>query len=98
MKVKREDAVQLWMILSNGKWKKQKDIPMKGTKVRAVCNEYAGHFVSNTSQGYKLARYATAEEIEHSINDLRSRSQKMLTRARALEGVLINRKQFTTGL
>lgn len=83
-----EDARSLWRILADGEWRKQKSIPMRGVKVRKVCNEYAPYFISNTQQGYRRTDLATHSEIEHSINDLRSRAKKMLERADKLEQFL----------
>jgi hypothetical protein len=60
-----KEARYLWLLLSDGQWKKQKDID----------------------------KHATDAEIQHSINDLRSRCAKMQTRAAALESVLFDRQQ-----
>ena len=92
-KVSRDDAVKLWHILADGRWRKQKDIRMPGTKVRAVCNQFAPYFISNTAQGYRRTDLAFESEVEHSIADLRSRAKKMLERADKLERYLFDGRQ-----
>ena len=83
----------MWRELGDGKWRKQKDLKMDGRRVRKICSDYAGHFISCNQKGYRLTRFATTEEIQHSINDLRSRSRKMIKRAEMLDQALFDREQ-----
>lgn len=88
-----DEARELWLFLRSNGWTKQKDIPIPGVTVRAICNDYAPYFISNTQRGYYVTKLAEEEDIQHSINDLRSRAEKMLDRADKLEKFLFNRKQ-----
>lgn len=91
------EARELWRFLKDNGWCKQKKITkytgISGVTTRKICNEFAGHFVSNTTDGYNVTTAVSSGEIEHSINDLRSRCEKMLRRADALERALQNRYQ-----
>ena len=91
-KVKREHCARLWHILSDGQFHKAKDIPMNSRMIRAVCSEKPDHFLS-TQQGYKLVKYATADEIENAIADLRSRIKHIERRAHALDTALFAKQQ-----
>ena len=51
--------------------------------VRVVCQQYPHLLVSSTA-GYKLARYASRDEVQHCVSTLLSRSEKMISRAAAL--------------
>ena len=55
--------------------------------VRRVCQRYPALFVSSTD-GYKLAAYATRAEIQHCVATLISRSDKMIRRAAVLSSRL----------
>ena len=89
-KVKREHCVKLWKLLSDGQFHKAKDLPMNSRMIRAVCSEKPEHFLS-TQQGYKLTKYATDEEIDIAVADLRSRIKHLDARASGLEWALTMR-------
>jgi len=91
-RVKREHCVKLWHALADGQFHKGKDLPMNSRMIRAVCAELPSFFLS-TQNGYKRADFATVDEIENSIADLRSRINHIDTRASALESVLVERCQ-----
>lgn len=65
---------------------------MNGRMIRAVCAEKPEHFLSS-QKGYKLVKYATDEELDIAIADLRSRIRHLDDRAGALELVQSQRCQ-----
>ena len=86
---------QIETALGDGQWHKLDDLitrlggdEVDGRKVRAAISD-SGDFISNSVQGYRLTRYATSEEIQHSLNDLRSRAADLERRARAIQSVAI---------
>jgi len=89
-RVKDWHCRRLWMLLNDGKWHKSKDIDMISRMIRAVCEEKPNHFLSS-QKGYKLVKYATDEEINISIADLRSRMKHLDARASGLESALYER-------
>ena len=89
-KAKTEDCRELWRILSDGQWHLGREIPMNNRMIRAVCAEKPEHFLSS-QKGYKLVKYATDDEIDIAIADLRSRIRHLDDRAGALEFALTQR-------
>lgn len=61
-----------------------------GVAIRLACQAYPRTFVSST-EGYKLAAYATRAEIQHNVASLIQRSTKMLARASQLSSHLARR-------
>lgn len=59
------------------------------------CASYAPQTFVSSSEGYKLARYCTATEIENSIRVLMSRAEKILHRARSLQRLSFERNKVT---
>lgn len=64
-----------------------KDVGLSGTETRAVCNAYPCLAIG-TTEGYRLAKYASKGEVQHAVSTLMNRSIKMLNRAQALSGLL----------
>jgi len=60
---------------------------LSGVRTRAVCNAYPCLAIG-TTDGYKLAMYASKAEIQYAVSTLMNRSIKMLNRAQALSGLL----------
>ena len=60
---------------------------LTGVMTRRICNAYPCLAIG-TTEGYRLARYASKAEIQHAAATLMNRSIKMLTRAQALSGLL----------
>jgi len=48
--------------------------------IRSLAEQAGGEIISNTAQGYRLTREATAEEVSHALADLHSRARKLLDR------------------
>ena len=84
MSVSVDDYQALRQILTGGRWRKAKTIPMRPSYIRQLCHQYPTEFVG-TLHGYKLAEDCTLREIQWSINSLRSRARKINERADALE-------------
>ena len=97
-KVNREDKIELWLILADGKWHKASSIVLcsqlwKSTRIiRAVCESEPDKFISS-QKGYKRVDFATDEELEEARNDLMSRASKMLERAQGVDRAIASRKQ-----
>ena len=78
--------------LGDGAWHKLDDLLERmsesgdSRQVRATISA-SGDFISNSTRGYRLTRCATTEEIQHSLNDLRSRAEDLERRARSIEMV-----------
>lgn len=72
-------------------WSTQREITawtgLSGVETRKVAHENPAMLVSGT-QGYKLAAYATPDEIVHCVQTLLSRAEKITARAAALSGRL----------
>ncbi len=87
MKTTKEQLSALKSFLSDGSWRKTKEIHtatgITGVMLRKIATE-THCMVSNTQDGYKLLEHATLAEIDHSIADLYSRITKMSARARAI--------------
>lgn len=60
---------------------------LSGVKTRQICNAYPCLAIG-TTEGYRLARYASKAEVQHAASTLMNRSIKMLQRAQALSGLL----------
>ena len=64
-----------------------------GRVMRRLCQEQPAMFVSGRL-GYKLASQASLEEIDTCLQELMSRAEKILHRARALQKRSAERVQF----
>ena len=64
------------------------DTGLSGSKTRQICNAYPCLAVGST-EGYRCARYAPKQDIQHAVSTLTGRSVKMLERAQALSGLLV---------
>lgn len=62
----------------------QRETGISPVDVRRCANDAPQTFVSS-SEGYKLAKFCTATEIENSVRVLMSRAEKILHRARSLQ-------------
>lgn len=82
-KITKADVRILRRTLADGQWHKSKDIPLTHRKIRLVCEYYPKRVLSG-QQGYKLTCYATHEEIQHAVRDLKSRVRHINRRADAL--------------
>lgn len=78
-------------LLLQTRWVTQGEITtstgLTGVATRQICNAYPCLAIGST-EGYRLARYATKADIQHAVSTLMNRSIKMLNRAQALSGLL----------
>tara|TARA_B100001057_G_C22559646_1_gene836762 strand:- start:375 stop:713 length:339 start_codon:yes stop_codon:yes gene_type:complete len=89
-----EDVATVKRVIGS-EWMKSKELErgtgFNGAKIRAIANGSCT-LVSNTQQGYRHVDYATVDEVQHSIADLRSRIAHMARRAGAMEIHVITKK------
>ena len=81
---KDTDLRRLAFLLHDGRWHKAKDLRMDSRLIRACCAEAPDQFIS-TQKGYRLLRYASDQEVNEAIADLRSRITHLNDRATRLE-------------
>lgn len=62
----------------------QRETGISPPEVRKLANNAPQTFVSS-HEGYKLAKFCTATEIENSVRVLLSRAEKIMHRARSLQ-------------
>ena len=78
-------------LMARTRWVTQKEIThaigMSGVQVRRVCNAYP-RLALGGQDGYRYARYAKPQDIQHAVATLTQRSIKMLARAQDLSELL----------
>jgi len=64
------------------------DTGLSGVLTRQICNAYPCLAIG-TTEGYRLAKYASKAQIQYAVSTLMNRSMKMLARAQKLSGLLV---------
>lgn len=83
---------------TNPSWQYSSDIfretGIKPREVRELCQNFPQTFIGSNN-GYKLVRNASSEEVEHAIQTLLSRAEKVMHRARSLQRYSLERNKVT---
>lgn len=64
---------------------------LSSRQIRQVAQDYPTLLVTG-QQGYKLAAYASQQDLQEAVHHLLSRSEKLLTRAAHLSNYALSRK------
>ena len=93
--VGRKEVGALESALGDGQWHSARRLAERGLSdllVRTIAEKNPAMMVSG-NKGYRLSRFATLEEIEHTANSIASRIKKLTVRMDALRALACERER-----